>query len=528
MKKRNSRQTPKRCANYLPKVICNAFESEFVDLIDQLPSDPRVDYLKAEYRSKYLDNKIVSADIRRANAIQKWMTVEVKNRTINQNLLFDEDLGYVTSDELIKTARLTIHRVLGSFDSETVFKNGSHTNGASTRVRRSPKAAILKHLGKAHLTSSAIKHWLAFAHNTQLSKQTLELNDASVLFTVDKASDIDRVACKEPECNMLLQRCVGSFIRSKLLSKVGINLNDQSINQRLAKEAYFGDLATIDLSSASDSISRTLVMRLLPAEWWSVLDDLRSDTINIDGTDHVLEMFSSMGNGFTFELESLIFYALTRAIAYHSGVKGKISVYGDDIIAPRKLGPRIKRTFSFFGFKVNSKKSNWSGSFRESCGKHYYKSLDVTPFYLRESIRSKTDVIRMLNRLLQWDSNGLFCLTTESVITFHYKWAQQIPHNLHGGSDPNMDNCLVTGDPPRSALLQKMKKIPYDYNGALLRWYTERGDDLGITPPWKTVVEPLFSDPRIEGKYVILPRPLELRRTRWWPYQLMEQPLVHT
>jgi len=280
------------------------------------------------------------------------------------------------------------------------------------------------------------------------------------------------VACKEPEINMFLQRAVGTHIRDNLL-KFGIDLRDQTVNQRLAQSALADGLATIDLSAASDSITRQLVFELLPFEWYSLLDDLRVKTVNLpDGSIHTLEMFSSMGNGFTFELESLIFWALTRAVARKLGTKGRISVYGDDIICSQKTAPFLAQIFGWFGFKVNSKKSNWTGSFRESCGKHYDHQWDVTPFYIREPVKTKTDIIRLLNRLLSWDGRGFGLILNQDVLSFHKKWAKAIPESLWGGVDPERIDSLVTGHRPRARLIRKTRNSSRPEAGALIHWFS--------------------------------------------------------
>jgi hypothetical protein len=474
-------------------------------------------YLYQEYRSKFLDSSVTHPKVRRQAAIDKFMAVEERNRDTNQRLYIgDTDFGWITSEELIFKARQIIRDIIGARPPEDLFSGGSHTFGASTRVRRSSQAAFLKHVGQAQGTYPALMHWCLAKSNTLVSDQELEVVESSVLFTVPKSSDIDRVACKEPEINMFLQRQAGSFIRKRLKKRAKINLNDQSINQTLAKHALQLDLATIDLSSASDSISRQLVLNLLPWDWYSLLDDLRVHTTNVDGTIHQLEMFSSMGNGFTFELESLLFYALTRASAWASGIKGTISVYGDDIIAPRKLARRLARVFHWFGFKVNPKKSNWSGKFRESCGHHFYDSREVTPFYLRGPIRKVSEVIRILNRLLVWDGRGYGFFITERAALFHQKWKGIIPLAVHGGQNPDRIDALVTGTPPRSRLIWKPKPLLREEYGAYVYWHTVRCSPID---EWVDR-DSLGLDPTQGGRATIVPQSEWLDRTTWTPYTI--------
>jgi hypothetical protein len=242
--------------NFLPSHIGDSFLSE-LDVLVKLLKDRdgfKGEYLFREYRDKYVDSTTLPADVRRQAAIDKWLSTEERNRTTNRRLyLGGEDFGWSTSDSLLEKAQLIIRKILGPFDPSLVFVGGVHTNGASTRVRRSPIAAIQKHEGKAHGTLKALYLYCLAHSGTKLAEQDLEETAGSVMFTVPKTAEIDRVACKEPEINMFLQREVGSFIRRRLL-KVGVNLNDQTVNQRLARDALHEGLATIDLSAASDSI----------------------------------------------------------------------------------------------------------------------------------------------------------------------------------------------------------------------------------------------------------------------------------
>jgi hypothetical protein len=513
--KRGSRVSRNR--DFLPTSVGDAFLKDLDSLVEKLAEGGgfKETYLLSEYKSKFLDSTVTSPAERRQAAIDKFMAVEERNRTTNMRLLLGgTDFGWVTSDELISKARQVILSILGDKPPLSLFDGGSHTFGASTRVRRGPQAAFLKHVGQAQVSDTAWKYWCLATSGTMLAEQQLSLQESSVLFTVPKSSHIDRVAAKEPEINMYLQRCAGSFIRSRLKRRAGIDLNDQTRNQLLAKNALRQDLATIDLSSASDSISRQLVIELLPFDWWSVLDDIRVHSTIVDGEVHTLEMFSSMGNGFTFELESLLFYALTRAICWCSRVKGTISVYGDDIIAPSKIGPRLARVFHWFGFRVNAKKSNWTGKFRESCGRHFYGQLEVTPFYVREPVRKMSEVIRLLNRLLYWDGREFGFFVSEVAMRFHTKWRQIVPQNLWGGQDPDRIDSLVTGHPPRSRLVWKPRSEQRLELGAYLYWFTisekkmiqiqATGGELHLDPS------------RICGA-IIAPQPAWLKRTSWTP-----------
>lgn len=503
----------------IPDGLGRKFRKQLVHLVDQLSNQGfKGDYLRKEAFSKFLDERAVPGEVRKEAAIRKWKTAELRNAKTNSRLLFEEDFGWVETDHLIELIRSEIQRVIGPVVYPDVLMLGTFTNGASTRVPRSPAASVVKLTGEVHITESAIKHWLAMATGSRLSGLPLRVVRSSVLFTVPKKTEIDRVACKEPEGNMLLQRSAGIYLR-KRLKKTGIDLLDQSRNQRLAQRAVKDGLATIDLSSASDTISRTLVMRLLPFDWWSLLDDLRVDSCLIGEELHELEMFSSMGNGFTFELETLIFLCVARAIRRLMRVVGPISVYGDDIICPSAMVPRLLRVFSWLGFIPNKKKTHYTGRFRESCGKHYWDGLDVTPFYLRKDVESTRDVINILNRLLEWDGRGWGFFSTREAYDFWLRWRDRIDPRLWGGIDPSDPTALVTGHRPRKRLVLKTREVGVDEGAALLSWLHRTHGREG------PISDPLLCHPRAETAFVVRPFNSLGEQSHWDPGFLLDQDL---
>jgi len=180
----------------------------------------------------------------------------------------------------------------------------------------------------------------------------------------------------------MLQCGIGDYMVSRLKG-FGVDLSDQTIQQKRARKGSIdGSLATLDLSSASDTISYWLVKFLLPREWFELLSMARCRTYVYKGNEFPLAHFSSMGNGYTFPLESAIFWSLCRSVHCHSGV----TVFGDDIVINTGAVPAVKELLSFCGFTVNDEKSHTTGSFRESCGADYLFGIDVRPCYLKEPL----------------------------------------------------------------------------------------------------------------------------------------------
>jgi hypothetical protein len=211
---------------------------------------------------------------------------------------------------------------------------------------------------------------------------------------VPKTCKTDRSIVVEPVLNGLIQKGIGTYMKGRL-ERAGVDLRDQTRNQRLAGRASVdGTLCTIDLSSASDTISRNLVWSLLPYEWACLLDMCRSPVVRLVHAgyahDMLLEKFSSMGNAYTFELESLIFYALTVATCESLHVSTEdVSVYGDDIICPVSVYDSLKEVLEYCGFTLNSDKSFASGPFRESCGADFFLGTDIRPFYLKTLVNDR-------------------------------------------------------------------------------------------------------------------------------------------
>jgi len=206
-------------------------------------------------------------------------------------------------------------------------------------------------------------HWLrargiASEGPTYLCPGEFHIRDHAKITTVPKNSKTDRTIGIEPTGNIFLQLGVGSLLRS-CLRKVRVDLDDQSTNRRLARLAsYDGTLSTIDLSMASDSVSIECVYALLPLDWCLFLDKVRTPKYKIGNEDiAIYQKWSAMGNGYTFELESMIFWALTSAASEIAECKGSVSVYGDDIICPVGCHDLLVATLSFLGFTTNDKKT---------------------------------------------------------------------------------------------------------------------------------------------------------------------------
>lgn len=463
------------------RVLPASVSDDFISSLDStLGDDPSVYafYQKKYWLTKYCQLDADSAERRRQAAITKWLGIEERNRATSDQL---SDIGYLEStlvdnrsvNSYIQVARRIVREVLGdnpSLDAAYAAFSG----GASTSRQRAQGHPALKFLGRVDSTREAwsvadnlLRGTRFLAHiSTGLEPRMVP---GSCLFTVPKNSEIDRVACKEPDINVYFQKMFGNQIRF-LLRRRGIDLNDQGINGQLARRASIdGSLATLDLSAASDSVTTPLVQLLLPYDWFYYLDSFRVKETSIDGNPWKLNMFSSMGNGFTFELESLIFYALARSVCYLCKIRGKIGIYGDDIIVPTEAATRLVELLSTVGFKINSEKSFIEGPFRESCGAYYHAGINVKPFFLKGPIQKVSDLIKVLNQLAAWASR-LGNVVDPVYGEIHRKFRAFVPESLWGGQDLTSITSLVTGDAPRKELKPVRTQRRFANIGGYLHW----------------------------------------------------------
>lgn len=377
------------------------------------------DYLVSSFLSKW--KGLQTGTDTEAVALQKFRTSEDTCRETNIRLRrfrsgISSDAGV---EQVLYLAQRKISRLLGPFAYSRIVTHSGWGPGATWDLPRRKaqvdhKMALLPFtvsrscLPLAGLMVSSDLHWSEAVLGRQpegafsLTRDCFNLVESCRAETVPKNAKTDRFIAIEPTLNLFVQKGVGGFLRRRLKT-VGVDLDDQRVNQGLAQRALLDDLATLDLRAASDTISKEIVFDLLPVEWANCLDDLRSKSVDLpDGTNVRLEKFSSMGNGFTFELESLIFWALVSSVTDLEAPGAPFSVYGDDLICHKQAVSRLRVVLTHCGFELNGDKSFSEGLFYESCGKHYFGDCEVTPCYQKKIVASTAELVRCHNRLYRW------------------------------------------------------------------------------------------------------------------------------
>ena len=340
------------------------------------------------------------------------------NELLSPFLFGAQGAGGEVAERLISTARKKISDILGPAPS---LVEGRFGPGATYADRGQLTTVPDKMSSRPTLTPDAIP-WLfpwtgtLWAKACAVRDKSPEVVRGNRFTTVPKDCTKHRGIAVEPSINLFYQLGLGRVMKRRLHS-AGIDLkNAQEIHKRVACEASIrGHFATIDLSNASDTVARNLVKLLVPHRWYEQLDSLRSPTTLIDGKTLWLEKFSSMGNGFTFELETCLFLGICCAVMEqlgHEPLPGvNVFVFGDDIIVPTECARGVIAALRFLGFEENANKTFLDGPFRESCGGDYFDGVDVRPFYLKESPREPNEWIALANglyRLGRPDHNGHF------------------------------------------------------------------------------------------------------------------------
>lgn len=326
--------------------------------------------------------------------------------------------------EFFTRARKIAGRILGPVPPAHLM-DGRFGPGTSFELKGSTHSTVLDKMHiTPHVTSRCLPGFRRALDRTHWgwSRRRYGLPHLAVVpgnrfTTVPKDATKDRGICIEPLGNLWLQLGYGGYIKGRL-SRVGLEVgvspsaddpphvwrrsswvDGQTVHQLLAQlGSMTGQWATIDLSNASDTVALELVREVLPPDWFDLLYAVRSPRTLINGRWVLLNKFSSMGNGYTFELETLIFACLISAA---TGLKvGKeFKVYGDDIIVPTEHFSTAIRVLTEFGFQPNERKTFNAGFFRESCGGDFFSGCNVRPSYSDSAMETPIDWIVLHNQI---------------------------------------------------------------------------------------------------------------------------------
>lgn len=314
---------------------------------------------------------------------------------------------------------------------------------------------------------------------------------------VPKNHNISRGICTEPTLNMFFQLGVGRHMESRLSQYFGIRLASQpDFNRALAWEGSVNDrYSTIDLSCASDSMSWRMLQRYMPPGFLVWLDLFRSPSVTLpSGEVQELYMVSSMGNGFTFPLQTFIFSCVVSAVYETLGIKlrrnlhpvshlgkmrdvsqdnltsksiaegkpGNFGVFGDDIIVETRAYELTVRLLNLLGFKINAEKSFKEGWFRESCGGDYFQGHHARGIYIK-SLKTPASRYVAINRLNEW--SAMTEIPLRHTVRRLVKSVRYLPVPLNENDDAGIKVPFSTIDAGERSLFYNLN---YDRNWSVV------------------------------------------------------------
>ncbi len=355
------------------------------------------------------------------------------------------------------------------------------------------------------------------------------------VISVPKTQKTPRIIAIEPSALQFVQQGILEALNQKIHSSFlneFIGTQSQEPNQLLACEGSSKrNLATLDLSEASDRVSSKLVRTLLhdhPLTEKAVFA-CRSERASVPGQGIIsLNKFASMGSALCFPFEAMVFLTIIflgiereqgHRFAHKSDLyrfMGQVRVYGDDLIVPMEYVHTVVDLLEHFGAKVGRPKSFWNGSFRESCGKEYYDGHDVSIVKVRrvfpkqrQQVAEVVSLVSLRNQMylsgnwvvtkwldqkirgvLKYFPNVLPTSPALGRVSFLGYCAERECEHLHR---PLVKAHVVSSQSPRDNL---------EGPGALLKFFLKRG------------VEPAFDEKHLEraGR----PRTVYIK-TRWVP-----------
>jgi len=415
----------------------------------------------------------------KAEAVKVWHISEQRCARTNvrfKSHIFNgpfEDLSDVRVHELLLNVQKTFKEIVGNVPKELV----SSRHGPGSTFRDKGKLATLpdKISNRPTITSgaqclkplwsqTAWARYLCWEHSN-LSEPEEVRGDRMVF--VDKTALIKRPISIGPSINTYFQLGVGSHLRRRL-KKFGIDLDvNQSVHAQVARDSSKdGKFATIDLTSASDSVARELVRFLSEPTWYSVLETLRCPVTLFEGRATALQKFSAMGNGYTFELETCIFLAIAINAVELSGLKAipgeNVFVYGDDIIVPTECSDLTVKMLNYCGFDINLKKTFVEGPFRESCGGDFFEGVNVRTHFLEEFPILPSDWIKLANgirRMALVSDDGTW--GRPYLRRSWFKCLDQLPIHIRECRGPVGLGDLVINESLETSLVHYSRTIPF-------------------------------------------------------------------
>ncbi len=397
----------------LPRFLGGFLDQIFDRSTGRLINDPEIDAIYAVRQITLLCSKILvpCSDERVQDAIQGYIDCEQSVKLSDASLKGDD------LDRFKRLGHLIFRDLFTAVDSDIYYSKIIPRHGPGTTQDRT----LGNKKYRWRTWTDRLEH-LFPAREHLFSRIGLSFDGPPVgwlepgaeppvrVITVPKTLKTPRIIAVEPVHMQYMQQAIMldfvKRIEEDYLSSSFIRFLDQEPNQRLAwRGSLLGDLATLDLSEASDRVSNQLVRALFSRfpHLAEAVDATRTRKADVDGHGVIrLAKFASMGSALCFPVESMVFMTvifcgiekqLNRQLTRKDieSFMGSVRTYGDDIIVPVSYVRSVVSALSDFGLKVNTGKSYWTGKFRESCGKDFYAGFDVSVVKVRREIPTRRE-----------------------------------------------------------------------------------------------------------------------------------------
>jgi hypothetical protein len=492
-----------------------AFLGGFLDLVfdrasGHLLDDPNVDAIQAIRQLTLLFGKVEVAPTKRREraSIEGFVECEQEVKRYDQSRSDSEESDFVRMSSLLWGE--VLQRVDNALYAEHAGPRDDNPEWPYVIPKHGPGATADRKVGNRKFDFTewslrleavfpygeyAIPSWRYYSRLDCVDFREPGMERPVRVITVPKTLKAPRIIAVEPSYMQYMQQGVKRLLVDSIkadyaLGKV-VGFDDQWRNNHLARLGSLnGELATLDLSEASDRVSNQLV-RAMVKRWPHVseaLDATRSRSADVPGHGVLrLAKYASMGSALTFPVEAMVFTTVVylgiekcqgRPLTPHAvrRLRERVRVYGDDIIVPVEFAESVIAHLELYGFKVNSNKTFRSGLFRESCGKEYYAGHDVSVVRVRHVVVNGAKWKFPSSRKFVRETESLVALRNRFYLSGLWRTARWLDgeiSSLLGGYYPTI--AATAEDPwedptPRSTLLGRWTVLPlmfsnYEHQG---------------------------------------------------------------
>jgi len=425
-------------------------------------------FVKSEHKCKLINRRFIAR--RRRIGLHPYESELDRMRKFIRYVLSDEPniRSILSKCNFGPGASIGVHGKATNFARKLLASNWS----VSSSAYQYAYSAIMNHAQFREVLLP--EHGGFIAGSTDFSVEKQRFRDKCVITGHNNISFVPKTAIThrsiavEPLLNGFLQKGIDLEMRD-FLRRIGIDLNRQEPNCEMAREGSLdteNGFVTIDLSAASDSLSTEVVRELVPPDWYDLFDRTRSKSFKYQEEVHLFQKFCSMGNGFCFPLETLVFTAACDAVG--AGRPGlDFRVYGDDIIVRKPFSEPLLGLLGYLGFAVNKSKTFVNGPFRESCGADWFDGKDLRPYTLDHALDSVQSVNKFLNLSRRSPLTTVFFAGVRDFLLSRIPKSVQFWRPFHGNADTGIDS---TGDEHLTALHCRYVPCRYGTPNGVWTW----------------------------------------------------------